>query len=152
MRENKNLANFLWALWDHYFCDVPRKNLVVIKFGKYSKRQLGSIKIANGRTKIKSLIHKKEEELDVQDDKSITVITLTRYFQFEVVPEFVIRSTIAHELCHDTHGFQSPLEKKCDKPHQGNIINKEVAKRDLLEEQTAADKWLKDYWLNIVFR
>ena len=152
MRDNKYLENILWDLWDNNFCDVPRKNLVIIKFGKFSKRQLGSIKLANGRTKIKSLIRKKEDELNVQDDKSITVVTVTRFFQKDVVPEFVVRATIAHELCHYTHGFQSPLEKKFDKPHQGNIINKELAKRDLLEEQTAADKWLKDYWLNIVFR
>lgn len=151
MRDNKYLENILWDLWDNNFCDVPRKNLVVIKFGKYSKRQLGSIKLANGRTKIKSLIRKKEYELNVQDDKSITVVTVTRFFQKDVVPEFVIRATIAHELCHYTHGFQSPLEKKFDKPHQGNIINKELAKRGLLEEEKKADKWLKENWLKIVY-
>jgi len=151
MRDNKYLENILWDLWDNNFCDVPRKNLVVIKFGKFSKRQLGSIKLANGRTKIKSLIRKKEYELNVQDDKSITVVTVTRFFQKDVVPEFVIRATIAHELCHYTHGFQSPLEKKFDKPHQGNIINKELAKRGLLEEEKKADKWLKENWLKIVY-
>jgi len=151
MRDNKYLENILWDLWDNNFCDVPRKNLVVIKFGKFSKRQLGSIKLANGRTKIKSLIRKKEYELNVQDDKSITVVTVTRFFQKDVVPEFVIRATIAHELCHYTHGFQSPLEKKFDKPHQGNIINKELAKRGLLEEEKKADKWLKENWIKIVY-
>ena len=151
MRDNKYLENILWDLWDNNFCDVPRKNLVVIKFGKFSKRQLGSIKLANGRTKIKSLIRKKEDELNVQDDKSITVVTVTRFFQKDVVPEFVIRATIAHELCHYTHGFQSPLEKKFDKPHQWNIINKELAKRGLLEEEKKADKWLKENWLKIVY-
>ncbi|HNW33200.1 MAG TPA: hypothetical protein PKL44_03090, partial [Candidatus Dojkabacteria bacterium] len=123
----------------------------IIKFGKFSKRQLGSIKLANGRTKIKSLIRKKEDELNVQDDKSITVVTVTRFFQKDVVPEFVVRATIAHELCHYTHGFQSPLEKKFDKPHQGNIINKELAKRGLLEEEKKADKWLKENWIKIVY-
>lgn len=151
MRDNKYLENILWDLWDNNFCDVPRKNLVIIKFGKFSKRQLGSIKLANGRTKIKSLIRKKEYELNVQDDKSITVVTVTRFFQKDVVPEFVIRATIAHELCHYTHGFQSPLEKKFDKPHQGNIINKELAKRGLLEEEKKADKWLKENWIKIVY-
>jgi len=151
MRDNKYLENILWDLWDNNFCDVPRKNLVIIKFGKFSKRQLGSIKLANGRTKIKSLIRKKEDELNVQDDKSITVVTVTRFFQKDVVPEFVVRATIAHELCHYTHGFQSPLEKKFDKPHQGNIINKELAKRGLLEEEKKADKWLKENWIKIVY-
>ena len=151
MRDNKYLENILWDLWDNNFCDVPRKNLVVIKFGKFSKRQLGSIKLANDRTKIKSLIRRKEDELNVQDDKSITVVTVTRFFQKDVVPEFVIRATIAHELCHYTHGFQSPLEKKFDKPHQGNIINKELAKRGLLEEEKKADEWLKENWIKIVY-
>jgi len=151
MRDNKYLENLLFDLWDNYFCDVPRKNLVLIKFGKYSKRQLGSIKLANGHTKIKGLMKKRREELEVQDDKSVTVITVTRYFQREVIPEFVIRATIAHELCHYTHGFQSPLEKKFNHPHQGNIIKKELAKRDLLDEEIEADKWLKENWLKIVF-
>lgn len=150
MRDNKYLEELLYDLWDNNFCDVPRKNLVVIKFGKYSKRQLGSIKLANRYTKIKGLMKKRKKDWEVQDDKSVTVITITRYFQNEIIPEFVIRATIAHELCHYTHGFQSPLEKKFNNPHQGNIINKELAKRDLLEEEKTADKWLKENWLKIV--
>lgn len=90
------------------------------------------------------------EEYEAQDDRSITIITVTRYFMNEIVPDFVVRATVAHEMCHYTHGFQSPLQKKFDKPHQGNIINKELVKRDLLEEQKAADKWLKEHWLNII--
>ncbi|MGI6484068.1 MAG: hypothetical protein ACOX0R_00380 [Candidatus Dojkabacteria bacterium] len=151
MRDNKYLENILYDLWDNHFCDVPRKNLVVIKFGKYSKRQLGSIKLANRYTKIKGLMKKRREELEVQDEKSVTVITVTRYFQNEIVPEFVIRATIAHELCHYTHGFQSPLEKQFDHPHQGNVIKKELAKRDLLNQEKEADKWLKENWLKIVY-
>lgn len=150
MRDDKYLEEMLFELWDNHFCDVPRKNLVVIKFGKYSKRQLGSIKIANQRTKIKGFMKKREKELEVQDIKSITVITITKYFQHDLVPEFVIRATIAHELCHYTHGFQSPLKKQFEHPHQGNVINKELAKRGLLEEQIEADRWLKKNWLDII--
>lgn len=151
MRDNKYLENILYDLWDNHFCDVPRKNLVVIKFGKYSKRQLGSIKLANRYTKIKGLMKKRREELEVQDEKSVTVITVTRYFQNEIVPEFVIRATIAHELCHYTHGFQSPLEKRFDHPHRGNVIKKELAKRDLLDQEKETEKWLKENWLKIVY-
>lgn len=152
MRDDKYLEEMLYELWDNHFCDVPRKNLVVIKFGRFAKRQLGSIKLAGKRTKIKGLMEKREKELDAQDVKSITVITITRYFQHDIIPEFVVRATIAHELCHYTHGFQSPLEKQFDHPHQGNVINKELNKRDLLEEQKAADKWLKGHWLDIVYK
>lgn len=151
MRDRKYLENLMYDLWEEYFSDIPRKNLVLIKFGKYSKRQLGSIKLANEYTKIKSLLRKNQDDYEVQDDKRVTVITMTKYFQNELVPEYVVKGTIAHELCHYAHGFSSPLEKRFDKPHQGNIINKELAKRGLLEEQRLADKWLKDNWVHVVY-
>lgn len=150
MRDNNFLEDILYDLWENHFCDIPRKNLVVIKFGKYSKRQLGSIKLARGGTRIKSVLRKKKDDYLVQDDKSITVITITSYYKNDYIPEYVVRATVAHELCHYAHGFSSPLEKRFLNPHQGNIINKELAKRDLLEEQKMADKWLKDNWINIV--
>jgi len=150
MRNNKFLESTLYDIWENHFCDVPRKNFVLIKYGKNSKRQLGSIKLANERTKIKGLLRKKEEDYLVQDDKSITVITITKYFQNEEVPEFVLRATIAHELCHYAHGFSSPLQKRFQKPHQGSVIDKELKKRGLLDSQKKADKWLKENWLDIV--
>ena len=151
MRDRKYLENLMYDLWENHFCDIPRKNLVLIKFGKYSKRQLGSIKLANQDTKIKSLLRKNMDDYDAQDDKRVTVITITKYFQNEIVPEYVVSATIAHELCHYAHGFSSRLEKQFNKPHQGNVINKELAKRDLLEEQELADAWLKDNWVSIVY-
>ena len=122
MRNEKFLENILYDLWENHFCDIPRRNLVLIKFGKHSKRQLGSIKLASQRTKIKGLLKEKWHDYTVQDDKRVTVITINRYFMDEVIPEFVVRATIAHELCHYAHGFNSPLEKRFDKPHRGSII------------------------------
>lgn len=150
MRNNEFLENILYDLWENHFCDIPRKNFVLIKYGKYSKRQLGSIKLANRNTKIKGLLKKKKDEYISQDDKSITVITVTRYFKNESIPEFIVRATVAHELCHYAHGFNSPLEKRFQKPHQGSIIKKELAFRGLLEDQIKADKWLKENWLDII--
>ena len=150
MRDIKFLENILYDLWENHFCDVPRHNLVLIKYGKFSKRQLGSIKIANTRTRIKSILKEKKDDLLVQDHKSITVITMTKYFESETVPEFVVRAVIAHELCHYAHGFSSPLEKRFDKPHQGGIVKKELEKRGLLEEQERADRWIKKYWKEII--
>ncbi len=150
MRNTKFLENTLYDLWENHFCDIPRKNLVLIKYGKYSKRQLGSIKLANKRTKIKGLLQNKEQDYIAQDDKRITVITVTRYFQNEIVPEFVVRATIAHELCHYAHGFSSPLQKRFEKPHQGSVIKKELKKRGLLEKQIEADRWFKENWLDII--
>ncbi len=150
MRNTQFLENTLYDLWENHFCDIPRKNLVLIKYGKYSKRQLGSIKLANKRTKIKGLLKNKEQDYIAQDDKRITVITVTRYFQNEIVPEFVVRATIAHELCHYAHGFSSPLQKRFEKPHQGSVIKKELKKRGLLEKQIEADRWFKENWLDII--
>lgn len=152
MRDRKYLENLMYDIWENHFCDIPRKNLVLIKFGKYSKRQLGSIKLADNNTKIKTLMKKNLEEYDAQDDVRVTVITITKYFENDIlVPEFVVRATIAHELCHYAHGFSSPLEKRFDKPHQGNIIKKELAQRDLLEEQELADEWLNKKWSLVAY-
>jgi len=84
--------------------------------------------------------------LDIQDEKSISVITLTRYFQKEEIPEFVVISTIAHELCHYTHGFNSPLPKQFRHPHQGGIVNKEMDKRGLRDIRLKTNRWLKSNW------
>lgn len=151
MRNNTILENMLYELWENHFCDVPRKNLVVIKFGKYSKRQLGSIKLAHSGTRIKGIMKTRKEEFLSQDEKSISVITLTGYFRNDLlVPDYVVNATIAHELCHYTHGFSSPLEKRFLNPHQGNVIKKELSKRGLLEEQDMADKWLKKNWVKVI--
>ena len=140
----------MFDLWDDHFSDVPRMNFVLIKFGKYARRQLGCIKLANNHTKVKGLLKKKLEDYEIQDDKSISLVTVTRYFQDDFVPDFVVRSTIAHELCHYTHGFNSPLKRLFDKPHQGNIVKKELKKRGLLEEYIQAEKWLKENWVKMV--
>jgi hypothetical protein len=152
MRDTKFLEKILYDLWENHFCDIPRHNLVVVKYGKSSKRQLGSIKLANKRTRIKGIVEEKLEDYLAQDDKSITVITVTKHFQKEIVPEFVVRAVIAHELCHYTHGFSSPLQKRFEKPHRGNIIKKELGKRGLLEQQNEADRWIKEFWQEVVSR
>ncbi|KKQ03633.1 MAG: hypothetical protein US14_C0033G0001, partial [candidate division WS6 bacterium GW2011_WS6_36_26] len=33
MRDRKYLENLMYDLWEEYFSDIPRKNLVLIKFG-----------------------------------------------------------------------------------------------------------------------
>jgi hypothetical protein len=149
-RDNKYLENLLYEIWEEYFPDVPRKNFVIIKFGKYSKRQLGSIKKANEKTKIKRLMQKYKDLLEIQDEKSISVITITRYFQSEDIPEYILISTIAHELCHYTHGFNSPLPKLFEYPHQGGIVSKEMDKRGLREMRLKTRRWLKEKWSEII--
>lgn len=150
MRDNKYLENLLYDIWENYFCDVPRLNIVAIKYGKYSKRQLGSIKMI----KDEKTFNKYLKRLDIQrhelEDYTVSLITLTRYFSQDFIPEYVIKSTIVHELCHYTHGFNSPLDKIYKHPHRGNIIKKEFAKRDLLDIYVDSKEWLKDNWAKVV--
>jgi hypothetical protein len=138
----------MYYLWEEYFSDVPRQNLVLIKFGRNSKWQLGSIKWANRKTRIKGLMKSKklQEFYQAQDDKRITVITITKKFQDPEIPEYVVDSTIAHEICHYVHGFSSPLKQIYKTPHQGGIIKKELTGRGLGKVHTDAKKWLKENW------
>ena len=88
--------------------------------------------------------------MDIQDEKSLSVITITRHFQNTDIPEYVIVSTIAHELCHYTHGFNSPLPKQFSYPHQGGIVNKEMDNRGLREIRIETKQWLKKNWSQFI--
>ncbi len=140
----------MYDIWDDYFSDVPRMNFVLTKFGKYSKRQLGCIKYANDRTKVKTLLKKYEEEILSQDINSVSIIVLTKYFQNEDIPEFLLISTIGHELCHYTHGFNSPIKQQYRYPHQGSIVKKEMISRGLGGVLNESEKWLKSNWVKTV--
>lgn len=147
IRDNKWLEELLYDIWENNFNDVPRKNLVIIKFGKGSGRQLGCIRMANYKTRG---ISKKLKEIDHQDEKNVSVITITKYYKDLEVPEFVVRETIAHEMCHYAHGFNSPLQQIYGHPHKGGIIRKELEKRNLGDIHKQAKKWLKENWIQIL--
>ncbi len=144
MRDNKWLAEKMYYLWENYFADVARKNIVLIKFGKRSKRQLGSIRW--GKTKSKKFI-KFVTKQNYVDDKRVSVITITSFFKDMEIPEEVVLATIAHEMCHYAHGFNSPLKQIYNHPHKGGVIRKEMAKRGLEDIYKFSKKWLKDNWL-----
>jgi hypothetical protein len=146
MRDNNYLEDRLYLLWENHFADVPRKNLVLIKFGKGSKRQLGSIKWVRQGTGVKTLLRKRVDEYKVQDDKRISLITITKYFKDERVPDYVVDGTIAHELVHYVHGFHSPLKQLYKHPHKGGIVKKELVKRGLGQVHRDAEIWLKKEW------
>lgn len=150
MRDNSYLEERLYFLWENFFVDVPRKNVVLIKFGKSSIRQLGSIKWANQYSNIKALLREKKEDYEIADDKRISIITITKQFQNEEVPEYIIDATIAHELVHYTHGFHSPLERIVKHPHKGKVVEKELEKRGLISMYEQSQKWLRENWKNIV--
>ncbi len=145
MRDNNWLEEKMYELWENNFVDVPRKNLVVIKFSKRSKRQLGCITWGSPKTRgISRLI----ERAKLQDEKRVSVIRITSLFKDEKIPEKVVLGTIAHEMCHYAHGFNSPLKQIYDHPHKGGVIRKEMEKRGLKDIYQFSKKWLKANWLN----
>lgn len=150
MRDNSYLEDRLYFIWENFFADVPRKNVVLIKFGKGSVRQLGSIKWANQYSKIKGNLKKKKDEFDSADDKRISIITITKLFQNELVPEYIIDATIAHELVHYTHGFHSPLPRAVAHPHKGKVVEKELFKRGFGKIYEQSEIWLKQNWREII--
>jgi hypothetical protein len=145
-RNDKWLEQLMFDLWEDHFNDIPRQNLVLIKFGRRAKRQLGSIRWVRRDTRVRSILRKRVEELDFQDDGRITLITVTSLFKNLRVPEYVVRTTIAHEMIHYAHGFFSPLNQVYDHPHQGGLIRKEMQKRGLLLVYKKSKKWLKGNW------
>jgi len=145
MRTDEWLEDQLYDIWENNFADVPRTNSVLITFGKRSKRQLGCIKHIKAPTTKK--IAKKLEKAPSNDNNTISLIIITSYFKDEFIPEVVVRSTIAHELAHYTHGFSSPLPKLFDHPHKGGIVRKELNKRGLGESYKLSQKWIKSNWV-----
>ncbi len=126
-RDEEWLRRELEFIWETYFGDVERLNAVEIRFGRPWKARLGMITLsASGRT---------------------TYIGVNSLLHSRLVPNFIPRVTIAHELVHYSHGFGSPLPKKCSHPHRGGVVAKELADRGLDDEHRYYQQWLHDNWL-----
>lgn len=115
----------LESLWSNHFQDVGQTNPVFIKFGRYSRFRLGSIRLDKAGKK--------------------TYITITGMFRDEAVPVEVVDQTIAHELVHYTHGFSSFRPRLHRFPHEGGIVNKELKNRGLDNLTKAYRKWVRGY-------
>jgi hypothetical protein len=138
MRDDSWLFQKLDELWDNSFSDIPQHNDVVILFGRKARQRLGSIK---QETKtVQDLLNKNRK----------TIITINGLFRDEKIPDFVVISTIAHEMCHYAHGFSSPLEKKFPNPHHGGVVTKEMKARGFEVISRKQKKWLKEEWPAIV--
>lgn len=124
-RDDVWLLSRLNYLWDNFFSDVIQVNPVFIRFGRYSKYRLGSIR------------------LDPHTKK--TFITITGMFKNPSVPLSIVDHTIAHELCHYTHGFSSPKIRLHRYPHHGGVIKQELQQRQLGHLASSYAKWVKDY-------
>lgn len=147
MRDDDWLAEKMYELWENHFEDVPRLNHVVIKFGKKAKRQLGAIGWLQNKTKKIEMILSNEGEADFT---RVSLINITSYFKDPMIPDVVVLGTIAHEMCHYAHGFNSPLKQIFNHPHKGGVIRKEMQKRGLGHVYKDARIWLKANWANYV--
>lgn len=152
MRDNEWLEDRMYTIWESYFNDIPRHNLVIIKFGKRSKRLLGSIQWATNKTRgVKKIVERMQKEfghgfVDQFEDRRISLITITKLYQNPEVPDFVVDSTIAHEMIHYAHGFSSPLKQLYAHPHKGGVIRKDMIARGMELIWKKSKKWLKDNW------
>ncbi len=125
MRDDDWLISRLEYLWSTFFDDVVEVNPLIIRFGRYSKFRLGSIK------------------LDRRSNRSY--LTITGMFQDPKIPMDVVDHTIAHELVHYTHGFSSKRVRLHRYPHAGGVVQKEMKKRGLECMIKAYRIWMKEY-------
>jgi hypothetical protein len=124
-RNDAWLLSRLDYLWSNFFTNVDQVNPVYINFGRYSRFRLGSIRF------------------DSLSKNSY--ITITGMFRDPTIPVEVVDHTIAHELCHYTHGFSSPKTRLHKYPHSGGVIKKELESRSLHKLVKAYDVWVKEY-------
>lgn len=97
---------------------------IQISFGRESRTRLGSIRRRHG----------------------VSLITITGYFRDPEIPDIVLEETIAHELAHYAHGFESPLPRLYRYPHTGGVITRELIQRGLGKTHEQARHWLKTHW------
>ena len=129
MRDNSYLKEKLEYIWQTGFSDVERKNNIAIRFKGRWKNKFGHIK-------------------KLKDGNSEIVVN--GYFKDEKVPEFIIFLTIAHELVHYSHGFNSPLPRLHKHPHKGGIVNKDLKKRGFGPLLKLERPWIKNEWRPLV--
>ena len=124
-RDNNWLLSRLDLIWEKHFQDITQTNKVFLKFGRYSRLRLGSIKL---------------------DKRSgHTQITITSMFKELSVPTEVVDHTIGHELAHYAQGFSSPHPKLHRYPHEGGVVKRELMARGFHSELKVYQKWINSY-------
>ncbi len=125
-RDDAWLISRMMTVWDSWFSDVERKNKVIVRWKGRWKNKFGHIRMRNG----------------------VTEIAVNGLFKSNEVPEEIVDMTIAHEICHYCHGFQSPLEKKYSHPHKFGVVRKELISRGLKNSLKREREFMKK-WYNI---
>lgn len=129
MRDDKWLEERLEQIWTLLFPELEKKNRVIVRFKGRWKNKFGHIKMLKNKN---------------------SEIVVNGFFKNEVVPEYIIDLTIAHELVHYMHGFNSPHPQQFAHPHQGGIVDKELRRRGFGENIMKEKVWMKETWPKIV--
>ena len=124
----QQLTLHLDRIWQDYFSDIPRINCVHIAYCHPWKRRLGLIRLSLDSTK--------------------SFIGINALLQLQEVPEYVLLTTIAHELTHYAHGFGSPLPRIFEHPHANNIVQCELIRRGLGALANKCDDWIDKQWFS----
>lgn len=119
---------YLDSIWEKHFGDVRPVNTVNISYCYPWKRRLGLIRLSL--------------------DGEISFIGLNALLQLAPVPEYVLITTIAHELTHYAHGFGSPLARAYEHPHAHGVVQRELERRGLGETLRLCDEWIDKQWFS----
>ena len=68
------------------------------------------------------------------------------------MPDYVIDSTIGHELAHYAHGFGSGLPRLYTDPHRGGIVDAELERRGLTAATQRSEEWRAAHWEDLYSR
>lgn len=117
---------YLEEIWQSYFSDILRVNTVEITYSYPWKRRLGLIRLSL--------------------DTLTSFIGLNALLQVSEVPDYVLITTIAHELAHYAHGFGSPLTRRFEHPHANNVVTDELERRGLGATMRLCDAWIDRHW------
>lgn len=124
-RDDNWLLSRLDFVWSNYFDEIKQTNKIFIKFGKFARLRLGSIRL---------------------DKKSgASFIIITGMFKDQKIPVEVVDHTIAHELSHYAHGFSSNHPRLHRYPHEGGVVRREMISRGMGKILEVYKKWVKDY-------
>ncbi len=128
MRDEEWLALRMNQIWEMLFPEVDRLNNVVVRFKGKWKNKFGHIKRLKNRD---------------------TEIAINALFKDIRVPEYIIDLTIAHELVHYYHGFNSPHDRKYRHPHKGGIVDRELRKRGFSHMMLKEKHFVRNEWMPI---
>lgn len=151
-RSQEWLENALAFIWYKYFNDINQNNEVIIRWGRKAKTRLGSISTKIDHSSIKDglITFSSHPFYKIPSPELISIISINKLLQNDIIPEQLIYSVIFHELSHYSHGFNSPLDKKYKYPHRGGVMRREFEERGCLDLYLFQKKWLKENWWDFI--